>query len=152
PIHVDQSAVSRWENGRTTPDADTVQRLDELLEAGGRLARLVFPAEPIELEPPDEPVTADYVDGLRASIAQLIRLDGQYGGVELVPMAGRMFRAASARLDAGHYPASLESDFTATVAELGEVAGWLAFDAMQHDRARAFNLEALYRARLAGDS
>jgi hypothetical protein len=32
------------------------------------------------------------------------------------------------------------------------VAGWLAFDAMQHERARALNLEALHLARLAGDT
>ncbi|GAA0511106.1 hypothetical protein A8924_4739 [Saccharopolyspora erythraea NRRL 2338] len=101
--------------------------------------------------PAYEPVTAEYVSELRSGIAELVRLDGQHGGVELVPLAARMFRAASARLAAGHHPSSLESDFTATVAELGEVAGWLAFDAMRHERARCFNLEALRLARLVGD-
>lgn len=151
-VHADQSAVSRWETGRITPSPETVERLDELLEASGRLARFVTPVVSAELPPSDEPVTADYVEELRAGIANLVDLDGQYGGADLVPMASRMFRAASTRLAAGNYPAALESDFTATVAELGEVAGWLAFDAMQHERARALNLEALHLARLAGDS
>ncbi|GAA4827169.1 hypothetical protein GCM10025787_01280 [Saccharopolyspora rosea] len=151
-VHADQSAVSRWENDRTSPSRDTVEQLDELLEASGDLARIAFPATLAPTQPLDEPVTSDYVDELRASIANLVKLDGQHGGAELVPMASRMFRTASARLASGNYPSALEADFTATVAELGEVAGWLAFDAMQHERARALNLEALHLARLAGDS
>lgn len=151
-VHVDQSAISRWETGRTMPNRETVEHLDELLEAGGQLARLVNPTATALLASPDEPVTAEYVDTLRTSITNLVALDGRHGGAELVPMATRMFRAASCRFAAGNYPPALESDFAATVAELGEVAGWLAFDAMQHDRARALNLEALHLARLAGDT
>lgn len=151
-VHVDQSAVSRWENDRAVPARDLVERLDEVLDVGGDLVRSAFPAGPAPLPPSDDPVTGDCVDQLRASIVHLVQLDGRYGGADLVPMATRMFRTASARLASGKYPAALETDFTATVAELGEVAGWLAFDAMQHEKARTLNLEALHLARLAGDT
>lgn len=151
-VPTDQSAVSRWETGRTTPSRDVVEQLDELLDAGGDLARLVFPAAPEPPRPVDRPVTGDDIDDLRASITNLVTLDGQHGGAELVPLASRMFRTASARLASGNYPARLEADFAATVAELGEVAGWLAFDAMHNEQARSLNLEALHLARLAGDT
>ncbi|MEV4729878.1 helix-turn-helix transcriptional regulator [Saccharopolyspora sp. NPDC049426] len=150
-VHADQSAVSRWENDRTTPGRETVERLDELLDAGGGLTSAALPAAPAPLQPVDQPVTCGDVQALRNTIAHLVGLDGQHGGAELLPLAARTFRTASARLATGNYAASLEPDFTATVAELGEVAGWLAFDAMQHDKARSFNLEALHLARLAGD-
>ncbi|MDI2030835.1 helix-turn-helix transcriptional regulator [Saccharopolyspora sp. TS4A08] len=151
-VHVDQSAVSRWENDRAVPARALVERLDEVLGVGGDLVRSAFPAEPALLPRSGEPVTSDHVDELRRSIANLVQLDGRYGGAELVSMAVRMFTTATARLASGMVPASLETDFTATVAELGEVAGWLAFDAQQHDKARALNLEALHLARLAGDT
>ena len=159
-VHVDQSAVSRWETGRTAPDRNTIEHLDEVLEAEGQLARLATPVARTppgrvpETDPasPEAPVTADDVEELRSSIANLVALDGRYGGAELVPIAERMFRAASARRVAGNCPAELEVDFVATIAELGEVAGWLAFDSQHHDRARALNLEALHLARLAGDT
>ncbi|WP_207918433.1 helix-turn-helix domain-containing protein [Saccharopolyspora karakumensis] len=146
-VHVDQSAVSRWENDRAVPARDAVERLDEVLDVGGDLVRNAFPSAPALLPLSDDPVTGDYVDQLRASIAHLVQLDGRYGVAELVPMVNRMFRIASARLAAGKYPAALETDVTATIEELGEVAGWLAFDAMQHEKARALNLEALHLAR-----
>ncbi|MBB5152501.1 tetratricopeptide (TPR) repeat protein [Saccharopolyspora phatthalungensis] len=103
--------------------------------------------------PPDtaEPVTADYIDWLRHSITHLVTLDGQHGGAELAPMAARLFRTASGRLASGEYSQAIERDFAAVVAELGEVAGWLAFDALQHEQARSLNLESLHLARLAGD-
>ncbi|MEB3367990.1 helix-turn-helix domain-containing protein [Saccharopolyspora mangrovi] len=127
-VHVDQSAVSRWENDRAVPPREVIDRLDEVLHGGGHLVRAAFPAAPAHLPPNEQPVTGDYVDELRASIAHLVQLDGRNGGAELVPMAARMFQGASARLAAGKFPESLEADFTATVAELGEVAGWLAFE------------------------
>lgn len=151
-VHADQSAVSRWENDRTTPSETVLEQLDQLLETGGELARLAFPVTAATLLPQDEQVTDDHVDELRSCIANLVALDGRHGGVELVPMAERVFRTASRRLTAGRCPSRLEPDFAATVAELGEVAGWLAFDATRFERARAINLEALHHARLAGDS
>ncbi|RRO19457.1 hypothetical protein EIL87_04490 [Saccharopolyspora rhizosphaerae] len=97
-------------------------------------------------------MASDDIDQLRASTAHLVRLDGESGGTALVPVAARAFREASARLAAGNVPSSLEADCTATVAELGEVAAWLAFDAGQHGRARRLSSAALRLARRAGDT
>ncbi|MGI8309280.1 hypothetical protein [Saccharopolyspora hattusasensis] len=66
-------------------------------------------------------------------------------------MAARLFHSTSARLASGKYSPVIERDLAAVTAELGEVAGWLAFDAMQYDDARSLNLEALHLAGLAGD-
>ncbi|RKT86948.1 hypothetical protein SAMN05421805_12432 [Saccharopolyspora antimicrobica] len=94
---------------------------------------------------------SDQVEQLRQSISHLVGLDGQQGGAELAPLAARLFRSASARLAARSYEPSTERDLTAVTAELGEVAGWLAFDSMHFDAARTLNFEALRLARSAGD-
>ncbi|TWF93534.1 hypothetical protein [Saccharopolyspora dendranthemae] len=100
----------------------------------------------------DEPVTSGDVQALRTIAAHAVALDGRRGGAGLLPSVTSAFRAASARLATGDHPAGLEADFTAAVAELGEVAGWLAFDSLQHGEARCLNLRALRLARLAGDA
>ncbi|MGI8309281.1 helix-turn-helix domain-containing protein [Saccharopolyspora hattusasensis] len=67
-VPVDQSTLSRWENGRSIPDMDTVEQLDNLLNAAGRLAQLINPAKPGLLAPTldtAEPVTTDHLDELR---------------------------------------------------------------------------------------
>lgn len=153
-IHVDQSTLSRWENGRTKPDFAAAERLDEALHASGRLAKLVSPPVIPEIPAPfesAEPVTSCHVEELRQSISRLVALDGLHGGVELAPMAARLFRSATARLATGSYEPPVEHDLAAITAELGEVAGWLAFDSMHFDAARTLNLEALHLARSAGD-
>ncbi|GAB3672957.1 hypothetical protein [Saccharopolyspora tripterygii] len=96
----------------------------------------------------DQPVTSDDVQALRDITAQAVALDGRRGGAELLPAVTSAFRAASAR----SAPAGLETDFTAAAAELGQVAGWLAFDSLRHDEARRLDLRALRLARLAGDA
>ncbi|MDA3649709.1 hypothetical protein LZ318_33580 [Saccharopolyspora indica] len=93
----------------------------------------------------------DQIDRLRQSISHLVGLDGQHGGAELAPLAARLFRAAAARLAVGNREPSAGRDLAAVTAELGEVAGWLAFDSMHFDAARTLNLEALHLARSAGD-
>lgn len=50
-VHVDQSAVSRWENDRAVPARDLVERLDEVLDVGGDLVRSAFPAGPPRFRP-----------------------------------------------------------------------------------------------------
>ncbi|MGW5649306.1 helix-turn-helix domain-containing protein [Saccharopolyspora sp. NPDC003752] len=154
-LYIAKSTVSRWESGDTRPDAATVAKLDAELDAHGNLKR----AHAAEITPPvlaprldcGQPVSADYVAELHTAMHSLVSLDGLHGGVELAPFAARLFRSANRTLAAGNYPADLESDFTAVTAELGEVAGWLAFDAENQDAARHHWLEALHLAQLTGD-
>ena len=104
---------------------------------------------PPSLEP-GQPVDAGHVAGLRRSIQHLVSLDGLRGSDDIAGLALRIFRAAHQTLSAGSHVPSVESDFKAVTAELGEVAGWLLYDADRQDAARAVNLEALQLSRLAG--
>lgn len=152
--HTSQSRVSRWEKGELTPSIDTAHDLDAALGGAGTLTLLATPtpqSQAVEQQQAGEPVTAEYVGRIRASIGHLVALDGQHGGADLVPMARRLHRTAAAKLESGAFPESLRADFAAAVAELAQVGGWLAFDAIQNDRARVFNEHAIRAARFAGD-
>jgi hypothetical protein len=63
--------------------------------------------------------------------------------------------SSSARFTASSGPVSAapasSADLYSAAAELGEVAGWLLYDACKHDLVRRINHEALNRSRLAGD-
>ncbi|MBA8825564.1 tetratricopeptide (TPR) repeat protein [Saccharopolyspora lacisalsi] len=98
------------------------------------------------------PVTDDHLDELRGMISHLVALDGVHGGAEVAPIASRGFRHAQRVLGEGRYPSRIERDLEAVTAELGELSGWLLFDAEHHDEARAINAEALKLAHLAGDA
>ncbi|GAA2791463.1 helix-turn-helix domain-containing protein [Saccharopolyspora taberi] len=155
-LYVVRTTVGRWESGEVTPDSATVAKLDAALGANGHLRRVhataAIPAVTTPQLDAGQPASADYVAGLHASMQRLVALDGQHGGGELAPLAARLFRSANRLLAAGRYDSTVESDFTAVTAELGEVAGWLAFDALQFDQARNHWLEALHLAQLAGDT
>jgi DNA-binding SARP family transcriptional activator len=97
------------------------------------------------------PYEAADVAGLRATIAHLVALDIAYGGEGLAEAATQAFADAQRRLAGGGHPASVERDLYAAVAELGEVASWLLYDARQPTRSRQAAVEALLTARLAGD-
>ena len=81
---------------------------------------------------------------VRSDVARLVDLDGRFGGDDVLPLAVRLFRAS--RSDQvptrGHLSA---------VAEAGEVAGWVAYDAGRLDLARSLSLDALHLAEMAGD-
>ncbi|HYZ57474.1 MAG TPA: hypothetical protein VE733_28785 [Streptosporangiaceae bacterium] len=78
-------------------------------------------------------------------------LDNRFGGADLVRLSTRFFRTLHNQLGAGTYDPKLEHDLYSAAGELAEVAGWLAYDAEQHDLARQMNQESLYFTRLAGD-
>src|SRR5699024_10245537 len=148
----DQHAIPRWEGVRTVPDPPMGQLSGSLSGAQGALVSRVVPPALDSPTLAEDPVTSSYVEGLRSTIVNLVELDGQYGGRALVALAEHMFRTASTRLRTGRYPAGLKQDLAATVAELGEVSGWLAFDDGQYKNAKMCNIAALHHARAAGDT
>jgi hypothetical protein len=81
---------------------------------------------------------------VRSDVARLVDLDGRFGGDDVLPLAVRLFRASRADQvpTRGHLSA---------VAEAGEVAGWVAYDAARLDLARSLSLDALHLAEMAGD-
>lgn len=94
---------------------------------------------------------ADPLDRLHEAIRHLVSWDGRHGSDDIAGPALHLFRGAHRALAAGRYPAAAERDLTAATAELGEVAGWLLYDADRQAEARAANLSALGLARRAGD-
>lgn len=155
-IGVSQGLISQWENGNGQPNKPTAARLDELLNGENTLVqhsdRGVEIDDGITLPPSvtAEPVTDDSIEEIHRSIARLVELDGQYGGRDILPLACRLFSQAERRL--ANCPSRLEADFAAAAAELGEVAGWLAFDAVENDLARNLDVRALKLAERAKDA
>nr|WP_052478077.1 hypothetical protein [Kibdelosporangium sp. MJ126-NF4] len=97
------------------------------------------------------PADESYVEIVRETSRQLIRLDSLWGGIDVVGLAKRAFHVVRQRINTGGYPTRVERDLHAAGAELAEVAGWIAFDAERQELATELNHEALYLARLAGD-
>ncbi|MGH3973756.1 MAG: hypothetical protein ACRDS9_10595 [Pseudonocardiaceae bacterium] len=97
------------------------------------------------------PVGADYVESLHETIKHLAALDGVHGGADIAPLALRGFHRAQLILREGRYEPACERDLEAVTAEIGELSGWLLFDAERHEESRQVNAEALTLARIAGD-
>lgn len=156
-VGASQSAVSRYEKGSAVPDKFVMAQIDDVVNANGALKDMLLSSggSPIanyelgrlEMGPP---ANAAYVDGLRATINSLVDLDGFHGGSDLAPIAQRSFKEANGKLACGHYLPKVEKDLEAVTAELGEVLGWLLYDAERQHEARNANLEARELARLAG--
>ena len=97
------------------------------------------------------PIGADYVESLHGTIKHLAALDGVHGGADVAPLALRSFHRARLILREGRYEPASERDLEAATAEIGELSGWLLFDAERHEECRQVNAEALTLARIAGD-
>jgi hypothetical protein len=100
---------------------------------------------------PDRIGVAD-IATVRDSRAQLVALDNRFGGADLTRLATRLYTDLHHRVGAGSYDPAIRADLMAAVGELAEIAGWIAYDADQHDLVRKLNLEALHFTRLAGDT
>ncbi len=92
-----------------------------------------------------------YVETLHNRIRELIDLDIQFGGDQSSGVALQLFRSVHRKLGASQCDPAIERDLYAAAGELGEVAGWLLYDAGKHDLVRRINHEALHLSRLAGD-
>jgi transcriptional regulator with XRE-family HTH domain len=156
--------------GRGTMDANTISRLERgVIRWPGRTIRealsdtLGVPVDALGFVRPGSDVPAmalpdgslvdgDFVDSMRGEIAHLAALDGMHGGAEVAPLALRSFRRAQRVLADGRYTPAVERDLEAVTAEMGELAGWLLFDAERQAESRTVNAEALTLARIAGDA
>lgn len=146
--HLDASYIPRIESGQRIPTAPIAAALDQALGAGGALAALLpqpAPPGPARLDAADVP-------RLRALIGDLVRADIAAGADAVVRRAGREWRQAHAALAAGRYPETCRRDLHAAIGELGEVVGWLLFDAGRPDAARRALTDALLVSQLAGDT
>lgn len=97
------------------------------------------------------PVDADYVNSLRETVERIVALNNTVGGDEIARLTVAEFRTAQSVLASRRYRTSVERDLEAATAELGELSGWLLYDAELQDDARQVNLDALALARTSGD-
>lgn len=108
-------------------------------------------AELVDASAPAMRLDGAYVETLHSRIRELVDLDVQFGGDQSSGVALRLFRSVHRKLGASQREPGIERDLYAAAGELGEVTGWLLYDAGQHDLVRRVNHEALHMSRLAGD-
>lgn len=106
---------------------------------------------PVDGHAPSIRLDGAYVETLHSRIRELIDLDIQFGGDQSSGVALQLFRSVHRKLGASQCDPTIERDLYAAAGELGEVAGWLLYDAGKHDLVRRINHEALHLSRLAGD-
>ncbi len=85
----------------------------------------------------------------RQSIPLLQRLDDAHGGGAYLPYVGAQFRAVALLLRQGGHPTRVECRLFAALAEIGQLAGWMALDAGRHGLAQRYLFTALRAAREA---
>ena len=96
-------------------------------------------------------VDRDYADTLRSRIRQLVDLDITFGGDQSSEFALQLFRSVHRKLGNVRCDPETERELYAAAGEIGEVTGWLLYDAGKHELVRRVNNEALHLTRLAGD-
>ncbi len=96
-------------------------------------------------------LSMDHVEELRAATERLRVIDNEVGGDHLHPIAGQYLRRAAPLLERSGLE-SVRKAMHSAVGTLAADAGWYAFDAADHVRARAYLNQALLHARLAEDA
>ncbi len=91
------------------------------------------------------------LDQIEQSIPLLQRLSDTHGGGVHLPYVGAQFRAVALLLRQGGHPAGVERRLFAALAEIGQLAGWMALDAGRHGLAQRYLFTALRAAREADD-
>lgn len=141
----DHAYLCRVLAGKQRPSPGFLEAADAALGADGALRELAPHPEPAP------PPAGDDTERMHATIAHLVDLDGRYGGDDIAGMAARVWADGKRRLDRGAVPERQRSDYTAALAEMAEVAGWLAFDAGDLAAARRMGLESHLLAQQCGD-
>lgn len=158
---VTRHLVSRWRSGAVTPSAVHVRWLCEALDVDlqvfARAAAEQRPSPPtasvvgpLQLLPPNS-ADLDYVQVLRESTQQLVRLDNLLGADDVAAVARRLLNSVKRQLREGRYQSKAEAPLQAAAAELAELTGWLLFDSVQLVEAKQVAQEAARLSRRAGD-
>jgi transcriptional regulator with XRE-family HTH domain len=154
---VGKSYISELEHGTKPPTLAVARALDDALHAGGSLSALIGAAPMADREPPrpraggQEPIGDRDIEQLHDTVRHLVALDTMHGSDGLASNAARAFRNTQRRLATTGVREEVHSDLLAALAELGEVAAWLAFDNEQQDASRQLAAEATLLAQRIGD-
>ncbi|MFG3260344.1 helix-turn-helix domain-containing protein [Streptomyces sp. NPDC048172] len=173
-LHYDHAYLSRVLAGKQRPSRRMARRLDDLLGADGSIADKVTPRVPSQPSESREPTLADFlpdgdplaplkarrgrrigaqdVSDLAARVHGLRLADDVIGGRDTLPRALRELRSAVALYREGVHTDEVGRALLAEVAELAQIAGWIASDAGNHaDAENAYRL-GLSAAERAGDA
>lgn len=160
-----KSHLADFESGRKAPSVEAVERIDQALSAGGKLARMVSPAP--HWRSPDlrrrsvVSLAAGLAAGFTAGVSpdpyvgtgqrlvtqaqnrttRLRRLDDHLGGADTYGLYLAELEATSARVCEGSESETTTLELLAVMAEQAQMAGFSAFDAGWHTEAeRLFRL------------
>ncbi|KAB2342158.1 hypothetical protein [Actinomadura rudentiformis] len=144
--------------GPDTPNLPSVESLADMIkqwERGthvpGPIYRPLYARVTGKSEAEGHLADADFVEAVRRTNQDLVRLDALWGGHAVFPLALRAFRTANHILGAGTYEQKVERDLMAAAGEAGEITAWLAYDADRQAQSRQIVHEALMLSRHAGD-
>jgi transcriptional regulator with XRE-family HTH domain len=157
-----KSYIGMLEHGDRPPTVHVARRLDDALEANGALVQLADAGRPAgsgaettsgqSRTDLDAPMDADDVQHLHETVHHLVGLDTAHGSSGLYHSAIRAFETAQARLGRVGTRDQDRADVHAALAEVGEVAAWLAYDSEHQDESRRVATEAMIVAQTVGDT
>jgi hypothetical protein len=90
------------------------------------------------------------IEQIEQSIPLLQKLDDASGGGAHLQYVGAQFRSVALLFREGSQPRSVESRLLSALAEIGQLAGWMAFDAGHHGLAQRYMFTALRAAHECG--
>lgn len=150
-VHVRPGAIRAWEHGPTAPPPAILaiaRRLPSLLgvpdvppDADNELLRGLGGGR----------IGAEVVGWAKEQVAALSRLDDQIGGAPVVPLATGNLALLTQLLANATYNDAQATELRRTVAEVARLAGWVAFDAGDAEKASGYWRTAISAAREARD-
>ncbi|GGK32391.1 hypothetical protein GCM10010124_26470 [Pilimelia terevasa] len=156
--NLSRSYVSELEHGKKKPSAKAARLLDAALDADGALAALAdappvrAPGLLVVTTDPRAPLSLDDIAAVHGAIGQLVATDTAHGSTGLAERAAAAFRDVESRLATAGADPHAGRDAAAAVAELGEVAAWVSYDADEQGLSRQLATDALLVAQAAGDA
>lgn len=120
-----------------------LNRRQFLVGTAGFLASAAVPAVP------SRRLSSADIAELQQTLNGLYKLDNQQGGASVYALATRHFQRLRRLTERASYDHQAGLALRELVGHAAEHAGWLAFDADQHNDARGWWLEAMHWARLA---
>lgn len=145
-LGVPPAALTATSGADQRPILDDMDRRDFL---GGTVGLAVTALLPQGVATPGR-IDADTTAQCWTALRRLVELDDHQGGATVLQMAEEMARRLEDALRRGSYVSSVGRELHSVTASTMEHAGWLAYDAGWHDKARHWWLETCHLADVAG--
>lgn len=88
-------------------------------------------------------VSGPLLEQIEATVPLLQQLDDTTGGGRYLPYVGTHFRAIAILIRDGRHSTTVGQGLLTALADVGQLAGWMAFDSGQHGLAQRYYLTAL---------